>query len=346
MANNYRHGDVIILESCIPRQSSEIARDKVVLAYEMEKSPGLIMNKIETLTKKQIEIMPKYVDEWIKIGLATEKEGFDKKIPEAAIKKAYECAGLKHPEVFIWTESPLHSGICYSLFKNVKTASVWASVRASVRASVWDSVWASIAGSHEVGWLSFYRYFHDEIKIDCSKLDGFWECAKNCGWFIPLANTVIVSPRPYVIKTILNDRKDHILHADGEPAVFYCDDFKIFANNGIRLPEKYGSVKIKDWKSEWLLQEKNAEIRMCLIKNIGYDKICQDLQAKKLDSWREYELLRIDNADIEPIILLKMTCPSTGKIHAARMSPDTKGAREAATKLNCGIDPSSFLIEH
>ena len=323
------------------------------------------MKKIESLTPEQQAKLPLYRADWIKIGLTEESPNFDRTKKESAVKLCYKCVGLNEPKTFIWVESPLHAGICYAHLKSKKTASVWDSVRASVGDSVWasvgdsvcasvgDSVWASVAdsvwdscfGSLDVGWLAFYNFFHAECGLDLSKLNGLW-ASTECGWFIPFADTVIISPRPYKIRTRINARGNHQLHGDGEPAVFCCKDFQIFANSGVRLPEKYGSVKTKDWESSWLLSETNSELRMCLIKNIGYDKICQELEAKKLDSWREYELIRIDNADVEPIVLLKMICPSTGKIHASRMPPDCLKARDAATLLNCGIDPETFLIEH
>ncbi len=72
----------------------------------------------------------------------------------------------------------------------------------------------------------------------------------------------------------------------------------------------------------------------------------QELPATELDSWQEYTLLKIDNqVDIEPIYLLKMTCPSTGFIHALRVPPDLKSAREAIRWINWGIDPEEFSAQ-
>ena len=330
------------------------------------------MKKLESLTEEQIAKFSSYREKWIKIGLATEKRGFDRSFSEKAIKKAYSCAGLIEPKAFIWTESPLHAGVCYALLKTKNNsvrasvwdsvgasvrasvrASVWASVRASVwdsvgdsvGASVWDSVRASCYGSHDSDWLSFYDFFNNEKIADCFKLQGLWEIAENSGWFIPFENIVIVSPRPYSIKTRINERGNHELHADGEPSVYYCDDFKIYSNLGRTIPEKYGSIRMQNWESKWLLSEVNAELKMVLIKGIGYEKLCNDLEAKKLDSWREYELVQIPQIDVEPIHLLKMTCPSTGHIHVGRVPPDCLKARHAATLRNSGIDPEEFIYE-
>jgi hypothetical protein len=57
-------------------------------------------------------------------------------------------------------------------------------------------------------------------------------------------------------------------------------------------------------------------------------------------------LLKIDaDADIEPIVLLKMACPSTGYIHVLRVPPDLESARQAIAWVNWGIDPEEFEIQ-
>jgi hypothetical protein len=73
------------------------------------------------------------------------------------------------------------------------------------------------------------------------------------------------------------------------------------------------------------------------------------LEAKELDSWQEYTLLRIDkiidDIDKQPIYLLKMTCPSTGFIHALRVPPQLQSARQAIRWVNWGIDPEKFDLQ-
>ena len=79
---------------------------------------------------------------------------------------------------------------------------------------------------------------------------------------------------------------------------------------------------------------------------MGYERICKELQAIELDSWREYTLLKIDaKVDIEPIHLLKMTCPSTNHIHVLRVPPDLTSAHAAISWVNWDIDPEAFTAE-
>ena len=239
--------------------------------------------------------------------------------------------------------------------------SVWDSVRDSVRDSVGASVWASVGdsvrdsvvrdsvvrdsgyGQHDANWIGFYDYFKEVCGLDeqTSKLFGILEIAKNAGWWLPHQNICWISERHNILKRDGAGR----LNADGEMAVQYPDGWGIYACHGVRLPFNYGSVKRTQWKAEWVLNEKNAELRRVLIQEIGYSKLCRDLNAKKVNEWREYELLRIDNADVEPIVLLKMTCPSTSLIHAHRVPPDIASARQAIQWINHGVDAEEFVME-
>jgi leucine-rich repeat protein SHOC2 len=134
------------------------------------------------------------------------------------------------------------------------------------------------------------------------------------------------------------------------------------------LPHRYWT-KFSDWKSEWLLDEENAEIRRILIEQIGYEKICEELNAIHLDSWREYILLKIHGiqpvyttieyigseaggfidgtalSHREPMVLLKMTCPSTQHIHILRVPPEMNSAEAAITWVNHGIHPDEIAVQ-
>jgi internalin A len=164
---------------------------------------------------------------------------------------------------------------------------------------------------------------------------------EECGWIIPFEKICYVCDRPRHLRFDSQNR----LHAEGEPAIEFADGWNFYYYHGVRLPEKYGQVHPDLWQGEWLLSEHNAALRRVLIQGIGYDRLIQELSAQQIDSWQEYELLKIDNADVEPIYLLKMTCPSTGFIHALRVPPDLTSAREAIRWVNGGIDPEEFSVQ-
>lgn len=195
-------------------------------------------------------------------------------------------------------------------------------------------------GIFELGDQAFYAYLQ-ALGVDCSKVKGMWETAKHCGMWCAYKDIAIVTPKPSVIALDNENR----LHAEGKPSVVY-EGFHIYAYHGVRLPEKYGKIHPSKWQPKWLLEEDNAELRRVLIQGIGYDRICQELNAVELDAWQNYFLLGIEeNVDVEPIYLLKMICPSTGYIHMLRVPPDVNSAREAIRWVNGGIDPEEFAVQ-
>lgn len=211
--------------------------------------------------------------------------------------------------------------------------------------------------------------------LNCPYAQEKWELLqaliRNCGWIYPFEKTCIICERPIKLFFDSQDR----LHAEGKLAIQFADGWGLYSYHGVTLPEKYGAVHPREWQAEWYLQEPtpqlrqlllkvlpphqwqaqwilkedNAELRRLLIEGIGYARICQELQATELDSWAEYTLLRIDemidNRDRQPNYLLKMTCPSTGFIHAMRVPPNMPSAREAIRWVNWGIDPEEFAVQ-
>ena len=173
--------------------------------------------------------------------------------------------------------------------------------------------------------------------------NSFQALVRECGSFLLFEKSCIICDRP--TKLLFDDEER--FHAEGQSAIEFSDGYHLYFFHGTSLPELYGRVHPHQWQSRWLLSEPNAEIRRLLIQEIGYARLCQELQAVSLDTWREYELLRIEeeDLDVEPIFLLKMTCPSTGSIHVVRVPPEMTSAREAIRWANWDIDPEEFSVE-
>ncbi len=194
--------------------------------------------------------------------------------------------------------------------------------------------------------IHFTEFFISKFGVTLDqKAQELFRCKQQlfeeCGWIFPFENICLVCDRPLHIRF---DSANE-LHAEGEPAIAFADGYSLYFHHGVKLPEKYGKVHPDLWQAEWIISEENAELRRVLIETIGYDRICCELQAVELDSWQEYTLLKIDNADVEPIYLLKMTCPSTGFIHALRVPPDLESAQEAIRWVNWGINPEEFSVQ-
>jgi hypothetical protein len=192
-------------------------------------------------------------------------------------------------------------------------------------------------------------------ELDCNYDHELWEASQTliqeCGFLLLLSKSCYVCDRPFRLEMDAEQR----LHSVAGPAIEFADSTCVYAYQGIILPEKYGMVHPQEWQSQWVLEESNAEIRRLLIQEIGYERLCQELSAKVLDQWREYELLKIEvpqkayvnrqQVIEEPVVLLKMTCPSTAHIHVLRVPPTMRSAKKAAQWINHDISPDKFIAE-
>ncbi|KAI9133366.1 hypothetical protein ON05_008635 [Acaryochloris sp. CCMEE 5410] len=182
--------------------------------------------------------------------------------------------------------------------------------------------------------------------LECDHEPEAWiqlrSLSTHCGLILPFEQMCVVFDRPIECHADPEGR----FHYEGGAALQFADGYRSYQFHGVQIPERYGTVHPHVWKADWLIHEQNAELRRVLIQGIGYDRLCQELQAESLNTWREYTLLRIAPAiDVEPIYLLKMTCPSTGYIHATRVPPSIQSAREAIRWVNWDTDPEEFAQE-
>ena len=248
-------------------------------------------------------------------------------------------------------------------FQNAVNTLAWKDVVGSaskaMRTVAWNTVWDVAFGSSDywvsergatqdvedyVRWAAAIVNFtvssnrHDEFCAVWMPFVDAVEAGTFCFWMTRTKVIVLTAP----VMRIQDDR----FHADGQPAIQWSDQDEYYFWRGLQIPQKYGAVLSKNWRSQWILQEPNAELRRVLIQGIGYDRIVQELEAVELDAWREYSLLKIQaDIDLEPIHLLKMTCPSTNHIHVLRVPPDLTSAREAIRWVNWDVDPEAFAVE-
>lgn len=170
-------------------------------------------------------------------------------------------------------------------------AKVWNPVRVPVwervQTKIWEQVWSNINdvglsnitprvcyGSHDASWLCYYSYFEEVVGMQLEKLNGLFQAAHHCGWFWPFENAVILTEKPTVIRM-----RGGYIHAEGAAAIEYPGNFNVYAYDGIRLPEKYGRLDPTEWQVDWLLKERDAEVREALNQGIGHERLLQELEG-------------------------------------------------------------------
>ncbi|NBD33185.1 MAG: hypothetical protein GVY17_09530 [Cyanobacteria bacterium] len=83
-----------------------------------------------------------------------------------------------------------------------------------------------------------------------------------------------------------------------------------------------------------ILNTDNVELRRVLIERLGYEKFLQQvggiIRDRDQDAGGERQLIAVPFEDDEPLMVLKVICPSTGHLHLLRVPPDMETCYQAA----------------
>ena len=265
--------------------------DSTSITSELKKQVPAV---IESLTPEQEAAMPRYVEEWTKISLATRK---DVNVNEEDI--------VKHALQFyknIGKEPPKHG---------VRIVDDPDQAKALAREYGAKVVEFSSFGQHDANVFAFYAFFRDEcgLKEQTETIVPLIELAKMSSWHLWYDDMAIIVRLPVEMHLDATNRL-HNLHG---PAYVFSDTFKVYAIDGFNLEEKHVMTPVDQIDSQFILGEKNADIRRCIIKRIPAEKLVQILDAKTIDSKDNYELLEIKEPTVRRY--LKMKNPSIDAVH-------------------------------
>lgn len=100
-----------------------------------------------------------------------------------------------------------------------------------------------------------------------------------------------------------------------------------------------------------ILNTENVELRRVLIERLGYETFLQQVGGLVRDRDRdvggERQLVYVPFEDDEPLMVLKVTCPSTGYTHILRVPPYMRSCHQAAAWIAGFDNPDHYnpLIE-
>jgi hypothetical protein len=326
-----------------------------------------IKEKIAELTPEQKAKMPEYVAKWIKIGNDTTRLNYDRTLD--IIQNVQRHILNKEPTPVIIFNNPMEAWVacnyaaqghtinelkkCVEDFFNGKKPK-W---------KISQYVSPYLNGSFSAPTFAFYDFFKYELGIvleatgtpadnaakngstlSVDELYEIWKTTTELGLIYPIhgvTGTVqdmcIVSEKPSLVK--LNDAG--VIHCDGGPAVVYegYGDIKIFALNGVTVPEWLAVTPSQKIPVERIHEIKNADVKAEFVRKIGIERMLE--MGKKLDShesyndeWytkSEYELWDMHslfpNVDYAPH--LKMLNQTTKIWHVEAVSPSCKTIEDA-----------------
>jgi hypothetical protein len=338
-----------------------------------------MIKKIEKLTPEQEAYLPVFRDEWIKIGLSTER--VDKDRATAAIKALYAAAGEAEPVVMHF-DSPMQCIMAINFFRHFKAgaeeranlgdnlrdnlgANLWDNLRANLganlRANLGDNLWANLGANlwanlgakkidfvdtyfwagQDAPWIAFYQ-FGQKIGVPYGKqahLDAYVEFSKSCGWMYAYKGVAFVSDRP----TIIAKDDETRLHSETGPSIAFADGYEMYSWHGTNIPGEW----IKDKSSitaKIALTWENIEQRRVACEIVGWAKILRELDAKVIDADGDPLIgtlveVRLPDLDV-PARFCRVQC-GTGREFAIGVPPEIETAM-AAQAWMVGLQPHEF----
>lgn len=187
---------------------------------------------ISTITKEQEAMIPKYVEDYLAIGLSTTP--CDRVKAEEAVKACY--AYLKHAEPdFVWLDSPKAGARFAAQMAKADKDMTIDQIKAIevTKEEISEQRLKASFGSFEAYWVSFYAFVAEQLPVQRDNLiDITKEIVRHCGVYWTFEGRVIMTEKPIAI----HFNVDKKLHNPNGLALEYKDGSGVFAINGKAYP--------------------------------------------------------------------------------------------------------------
>lgn len=319
------------------------------------------MKKIEKLTAKQEGLMPEYIKKWIDIGVNTDR--LDPELTKKVIDNYRKLINLKVDVPLKIVKNPIEAWVACCLVEakipfNDFDSEIKDVFNGNPKKRDIPKAWLPWqSGSFFASVFSFYDYMLEvvgvELDSDLWTKYKVWESTSQLGCIYPLDNITIVCEKP----TEIHLNEDNVLHCDGGPALVYdgLGDFKIYALNGVRVPEWLAVTASHKLDLEKYNDIQNVDVKAEFVRKVGIERFLE--QGKLIDSYKnynpethdwwhksQYEVIDMsflfESLDYAPY--LKMVNQTTGVFHVEGVSPQCKTVGEALKERFSGKD---FVIQ-
>lgn len=292
---------------------------------------------IEKLTPEQEAMIPKFVDDHIKIGL--QSGNIDREKAKAYAKKLYTFLGKPEPTIIFadgptqawmsvvwlndWQNKPAENKVAPTSISDIDFDA------AKTMAKDVTFIWPYLDGQFLVPWVAwvrFMRYIGVQLDAETSILEDQVEF----NLIYPLENFCVFSERFSAMHT-----KNNQLHKDGGPSVEYPDGTKCWSLNGVSVPQWLAETPWDKIDCNIFPTLQNAEVRREFIRKVGVERLCQKLGSEVIDKQGDYELHVIDlKGTTGRWPYLKMMNPSVGCWHMECVGKECKTVKEALVFRN------------
>ena len=302
------------------------------------------MSKLDGLSVEQEKLMVSVRQEWL--DLVFKGKGFDEASAREGVEWLYSFCKLPKPKI-VFVDSLLAAQFAANIVRAQVGAQVVDEVRAQVRAQVGDQVvdqvvdqvraqvrvkkikwfdFSYYANYSDTGWVAFYDFFE---RIGICKNENFIKFKKliqtRIFETIQFKNLCIVVRPPVEI-----NRLENRLHSSTGPAIKWQDSYENYFLHGVRFEKTlWENVLNGKLSAKEIISLKNVEQKQAVIKELGYEKIIAELDAKLINKDKYGELIEVDLQDDSSLArFVKVNCPSTDRIYLLRVSPSSQTCRE------------------
>ena len=274
--------------------------------------------KITTMTDEQWAELPRYREEWYRIGSATGPTY--RPIVQETLGKLYGAIGYKTP-VFLHLSSPPMALLCFGFLQLLRDqlrgqlrdqlrgqlgdqlrgqlrdqlrGQLYDQLRGQLydqlggqlydqlRGQLYDQLYRNFWGQHEAWWIAFLLWGQQigahYTPVLREQLDWWATLARACGWWWPYAHVCLVSERPSVVHTDAQYR----LHCEDGPAMAFTDGYGLWAWHGVRISQAIIEAP-ETLTVERIHAERNAERRRIMIERWGWERYLDVVNAALRD---------------------------------------------------------------
>jgi len=302
---------------------------------------------IDKLTPEQEARFPEFVERGVRMGLCTdpidplEARDFTVWLYTEVLKRPVPKT------VIVRGPLELHTGgMFFGLkeqkepvpeFKELENGQEIVDVPASRWQEIWNQikdkvegvhfVWPYLDGQFWASWFAFYDFMREVLKIELPANYDQLRKLVNLGMVYPLDEACLIAQRMSICKRNAQNQ----LHCDGGPAVEFADGFKLWALNGVRVPQWLAETDAMKIDCHQFSKVDNAEVRREFIRKVGAERVMQQVGAEVIDrQGDEYELVVVDlKGETGKWPYLKMLNPSIGVWHMEAVGKECQTVKDA-----------------
>lgn len=156
-----------------------------------------------------------------------------------------------------------------------------------------------------------------------AEIRHFVEAARNCFAWRPFKRVVLMCERPKEIR-----HRDFRLHCDDGPALVWPDGSRVWALNGVIASQHIVETPAGQLSPKCALHTDDERLRAEIIRKIGPERFCAELDAKVIDRERNNELIAIDIGFPMVYKFVRAWDPGTGEMHVESVEWDCETVRE------------------